>query len=121
MTILQEGIHTAEFIVSEANGSRSRDTVTLAQDNDLVAGAVLGKVSASGEYTEHDPSAADGSETAAAVLYDAVDSTGEAMPAVIIARDAEVDGALLTYIDGISQANKDDAISALADHHIIVR
>ena len=44
MTILTEGRHTAEFLVSEAEDNRSRETVTVASGQDLDAGAVLGKL-----------------------------------------------------------------------------
>ena len=44
MSILTEGRHTAEFLVSEAEDNRSRETVTVASGQDLDAGAVLGKL-----------------------------------------------------------------------------
>lgn len=40
------GFRTAEFLVSEANGYRSRDEVTVATTPALVAGQVLGKITA---------------------------------------------------------------------------
>lgn len=45
MTELNEGQHRAEFLVSEANGTLSRETVTILQGQVLKAGHVLGKVS----------------------------------------------------------------------------
>lgn len=44
MVTLTEGRHTAEFILSEAAGMRSRDAVTILTGEDLAAGSVLGKV-----------------------------------------------------------------------------
>lgn len=44
MAILTEGTHAGEFICSEANGSRSRDTIVVADGETLVAGAVLGRI-----------------------------------------------------------------------------
>ncbi|MBK1719222.1 head decoration protein [Thiocystis violacea] len=44
MTTLTEGRHAGGFIVSEANGGRSRETVTLAAAQDLEAGTVLGQI-----------------------------------------------------------------------------
>ncbi len=41
---LTEGRHSAEFIMSEASGSRSRDTITVASGAALVAGTVVGKI-----------------------------------------------------------------------------
>lgn len=44
MTTLTEGQHPGEFLVSEANGSLSREKVTLLDDEIVQAGQVLGQV-----------------------------------------------------------------------------
>jgi len=44
MATLTEAFHTAEFLVSEANGSRSRESVIIAASQTLAAGAVLAQV-----------------------------------------------------------------------------
>lgn len=44
MTVLTEGQHTGEFLVTEANGSLSRETVTVLSGQNLKPGHVLGKV-----------------------------------------------------------------------------
>jgi hypothetical protein len=41
MTILTEGQHTGEFLVSEAPGARSRETLTIGRSQTLVAGQVV--------------------------------------------------------------------------------
>ena len=41
---LTEGSHAGEFLLSEANGGRSRELITLLLGQNLKAGAVLGKV-----------------------------------------------------------------------------
>lgn len=41
---LTEGQHTAEFLVSEANGARSREVVTIVSGQTIKAGHVLGKI-----------------------------------------------------------------------------
>ena len=46
MTVLTEGKHTGEHLVSEANKTRSREVVTLAEGQNLAAGTVLGKIAA---------------------------------------------------------------------------
>lgn len=193
MTTKTEAIHPGEFILSEAEGSRSRDTVTILSGQNLKAGAVLGKlgvaltvsapafsgtgngaitmdsttpvlanavvgdyvitcisaVTNSGEFVVVNPNgislgavkvgatfadqikfviadggtdfvvgdkftatvtagsakyvavpavaALDGSDVAAAVLYEATDATGGDKKAVAIVRDAEVDKNLLTF------------------------
>ena len=62
MPELQEGRYAGEFIVSEGNGKISRETITVLSGQNLQAGAVLGKVTASGKYKALDPAAVDGSE-----------------------------------------------------------
>lgn len=44
MASATEAMHAAEFLVSEASGNRSRETITVLSGQDLVAGQVLGKV-----------------------------------------------------------------------------
>ncbi len=48
MTVLNEGRHAAEFLVSEANGHRSRETITIASGENLEAGHILGRTGSSG-------------------------------------------------------------------------
>jgi hypothetical protein len=44
MSTLTEATHTAEFLLSEADGKQSRETVTVLSGQSLKAGAVVGKV-----------------------------------------------------------------------------
>lgn len=87
---LTETTHAGDFLLSEANGNRSRDNVTIVSGQDLAAGAVLGKITASGKYAAYDNTASDGTETAAGVLYAAVDASSADATGVAILRDAEV-------------------------------
>lgn len=94
--------YTGEFLLSEANGSISRDEIVVASGaGDLAAGTVLGKITASGKYTVYDAAVdpADGSETAVGVLYAPVDATSADAAGVMIARHAEVIEVKLTGID----------------------
>lgn len=59
------------------------DTVTIGADQVLTRGAVLGQVTASGEYILSLSAATDGSEVPVAVLEDAIDTTGAAAPGVV--------------------------------------
>lgn len=115
MTVFTEGKHTAEFLLSEGNGSISREQVTIAAAaGALAAGTVVGKITASGKYVAYDAAATDGSESAAGVLYAAVADSAADQEAVIVARAAEVLGAELTGNDAAGTA-------ALAGLGIIVR
>src|SRR5690606_5214096 len=87
---LNETPHAGGFILSEANGKRSRENITIASGENLQAGAVLGKITANGHYAAYDNDATNGVQTAAGILLAAVDATGGAKPGVAIVRDAEV-------------------------------
>ncbi len=121
MTTLTESAHAGEGIISEANGFRSRDAGIILSGQNLVAMAALGRVTASGKFVEHDPAASDGSEDCVAILFDAVDASAADANGVILARDFEVDGEMITYITGISSGDKADAIASLKAQGIIVR
>ena len=54
---LQEGRDAGEFVVSEGNGSISRETITVLSGETIEAAAVLGKVTASGKFKALDPAA----------------------------------------------------------------
>lgn len=215
MTILTEGKHAAEFLVSEAAGSRSRERITVLSGETLVAGAVLGKVTVgaatpaafagnaantgtiasvtlgagakagvykvviiepatnagkftvedpdgitigtgtvgvefagggltftvadgatdfsagegftitvaagSGKYREYDPVNTDGSQTAAAVLFAAVDAATADRPGVAIVRDAEVNAAELSWFTNATTDQKAAGLAQLAVAGIIGR
>ncbi len=111
---LTEGKRAGEFLLSEGNGKISRETIILVAGQNLEAGTVLGKITASGKYAAYADGAADGTETAVAILYDNVDATAGDVDAVVIARYAEVSAALLTGSDA-------NGVLDLAAEGIIVR
>lgn len=123
MTVLEQNLKTtAHYLVSEANGYRSRDLVTVASGSGiLLAGAVLGKITASGKYAPYAPAASDGSETAAAILYEGCDATDADVERMATRRDSEVVSELLVYSDGMSDANKLAALVDLETRGIIGR
>jgi hypothetical protein len=110
MPVLNEGRYAGEFVVSEGNGKISRE-----------AGAVLGKVTASGKYKALDPAAVDGSEAAAGILYDAVDASAADAEGVAIVRLAEVNAAELVWPEGITGGEQTTALGELATLNIIAR
>ncbi len=112
---LTESTRAGEFLLAEGNGSISRAEVTIAAAAAaLPAGAVLGKLSASGKYVAYNNAASDGSQTAAGILYESVPDAASDQKAVAIVRHAEVMGAMLTGLDT-------DAVADLAALQIIVR
>ena len=116
-----EGMHAGEFIISEGNGSISRGTGTVLSGENLVAGAVVGKITTTGKYVELNPGATNGSEAAAAILFDAVDASAADTDGVLMERLCEVNGAEITWPTGITANEKDAAIAELAALNILVR
>lgn len=105
MTTLYEGRHTGEYLLSEANGTRSREQVTVTLSGTaLPAGQVLGKL-ASGKYVPYDNAASDGSNVAAAILYAPLSAKTGDSDAVVHVRDCEVAGVMLTGLDAAGKAD----------------
>lgn len=215
MTVFNEARHAGEFLVSEANGHRSREQITIASGEVLKAGHVLGRTGSSGsasesadsgntgdgtigsitvggaaingdyrlwfvepatdagefvvddpqgnqvgqgtvavefdaggltftladgdsdfevgdaftitvsgqtyEYKEYDPTNDDGSEVAAAILYDAVDAADGAEDGVGIVRDAEVAEDALTWFDSATDAEQTTGKLELEKRGIVAR
>jgi len=123
MTVLIEGLHPGAFLMTEANGQRSREDIIIESGAGIIApGTVLGKVTASGKYIASAVGASDGSETPAAInIYGGDASAGDAAVSAIV-RDAEVNGHCLVYhADRDQPAEKDAANAALGALGIIVR
>ena len=103
MATKTERRHTAGFISSEANGNRSRLVVTVdgaaTTAAGLSSGTVMGKVTSGGKYKAYDASASDGTEDAAGVLIEELDTTASDSTATLIVRDAEVNEDELTGSD----------------------
>lgn len=98
MTTYNEPARPFDFLISEANGSLSRDQVTVAAAAPaMVPGTVLGKITASGKYSIYNNAASDGTEVAAAILCYAADDLAADQIATVITSDAEVADALLNW------------------------
>lgn len=124
MTTLTEGRHAGEFLVSEASGTRSRATGTVASGQNLVAGQVVmlsgGNLVAMSGSLDSDGDLVNAPE---GVIWGNVDATDGAIAGVpYIARDAEVNGDELTYPDVTSDGDEVAKVNAgLAALGIIVR
>lgn len=119
------GAPNCGFILSEANGHRSRENGIVASgQNVLRAGTVVmdngsGKLIA---YTAEEVTAGGSNEAAGIIMYE-VDATSEDVAVAYIARDAEVILSALTYPEAttdnpIAEAN---TIASLALRNIIAR
>lgn len=122
MPTLSETLGAGAFIKSEANGEYSREQVTIASGaGKLLAGTVLGKVTASGKYIAYDDNNADGSQTAVAILYADTDATSADKQATVIVRAAEVWNARLQWAATVLAGEKTTALADFASIGIVVR
>lgn len=110
MTTFTEGRHAAGFIISEANGSLSRDNGTVKAGEVLSAGEIIA--------FDGDELVAWTSGGAAGVMLYRVDASAQGTPAAFLARQAEVNAELLVYPDDVEEA---DALAALAERGIVAR
>lgn len=111
MTAITEGARDLAFLLSEGNGYQSREVVTIASGAGvLVAGTVLGKITASGKYwpsPDAEVVGKEGAEAAIAVLGYRVDATSaDVTDAVAITNDAEVKDPMLIFDDSVDDDTK---------------
>jgi hypothetical protein len=102
MTTLTQGNQTGEFLLSQAEGQRSIDNVTVAVAGSvaLPSGSVLGKITATGKFVKYDEAGTDdGRRVAAGVLLNACPGTNGDYKCAVFVRDCEVASALLTFSD----------------------
>lgn len=105
----------------EAESLYSRDQIVLASGNNLLLGAVLGVVTASGKYAEFDPAAADGRENAKAVLIQDTDASVADADTVALRRHAAVSKAALVWKTGTTAPQIAAALAQLEAIGIVAR
>ena len=120
MELTEKG-HAGGFVLSLANGGLSLENITIASGQDLEAGTVLGKITLSGLYTQLDPGASTGEQSAAGILFAAVDASDGQVDGVAVVRVAEVNQHELIWPDDISTGEKDTAIAQLKALFVVPR
>jgi hypothetical protein len=101
------GPDASRVVLSEANGSLSRDSITVgAGAGTLVVGTVLGKDSEHGKYFPSPATASDGTDTAVAVLLFPVEATTLDVTTSAVTNYAEIAGAELTYDASVNDDTK---------------
>lgn len=108
------------FALHEASGTRSRATAIIpAGTGALVAGTVLGEVTATPGHFVPSPDAVtagiEGAEVAKAVLGYGVDAQAEDVEVAIVDRDIEVKIGMLVYDPSVDDQAKTDAKIAQLD------
>ncbi len=124
MSVVQTylGNGTGAYIVSQANGYRSREEgVVESGSGKLPAGTVLGRVTATGRYKPFTAGASDGSQTASAILYETIDATSAAVKVTLTVRDTEVHRARLAFSGTPNDSQKLAAYASLAANGIAFR
>lgn len=120
--IQTETPHTAEFILSEANGQLSRDAGTIADPGAVKVGQTL-KIATAATLTApaiFAPNVTTDTACDGIAIY-AVTTAGANVNIAVLTRNAEVNGNLLFYPGTITGADKLNIAKALAAHNIIVR
>jgi len=118
---LYEGRWPGAYLVSD-DMHLSREAVVFAQSSTpIIAGTVLGKITATVKYVALNPTAKDGSEKAAAISYDNVDVTQADKLATATVRQTAVKSSELIWPATITDAQKAKAIAELEAATIILR
>lgn len=121
VNVLRGGVRPITFLLREANGSRSRDNLTIASGNTVKPGEVCSIVTATGQVVPLNAAGADGSETAAVIPLYGYDAENAAVMGAFASRDCEVIEDALIWPNGISAGDKASAIADLAARGIIIR
>jgi len=94
MTITNDTPRDGYFLISEGNGQRSRGT-GVATAVAILAGTIVGQITAGGAYVAHTDAAVDGSQVPVGIWFNNTPAAGG--DGVLIERDAEVQKSLLVY------------------------
>ena len=121
MTPIQhtEPARTGEHVTSEAAGSRSREAIVVASGV-LAAGTVLA-MTTDGTFVAHAPTASDGTQIAAGILYGPADAREGPVPAVAHVRDCEVNGTGVTWAADMTDDQLGAMNASLMESGIILR
>ena len=122
MAVLQEPNTLGDLLKYEAPNLYSRDEVVVGAGQTLALGAVVGRVTATGEIVALDPAASDGREIVAGVLLEAVTvARGERRRSVIVSRHAIVFGGALVLPTSLTAEQTATALAQLAALGVLVR
>lgn len=123
MTTLSEPKHAGGFLVWEVLRDYTRETITLASGaGKLAPGTVLGKITTGGKYTGLVPTASNGSQNAAGILWGVADATDAETPGVAVIRGpAIVNRHEISFPEGATEVQITNASTALAALGIILR
>ena len=105
---------SSDWLRHELDARLNREEVTIvAGAGVLPTGTVMGKISASGKYKRHVNGAGDGTQTAVAVLLNAVDASGGSdVKGVLVTGNAEIVAISLSWDASVNDNTKKNAALA---------
>jgi hypothetical protein len=113
--------HAAGFVLSEANGQRSRENAQFNDPATVLVGQPVALVTPATPTTHAIYAvAATGAATTGLSLYSGTSSPGNNLLLSVLARDAEVNGTLINW-GSLGTTDQAAAITALANVGIVVR
>lgn len=121
MPTIEEQNRLGDVLKYEADNLYSRDEATVASGQNLAIGTVVGVVTSSCKIVALDPSGNDGSEVAAGVLCEHIDTVSGDKTSWIVARHATVSEDGLVWPDGITAGQLAIAIAGLKSLGITLR
>jgi hypothetical protein len=112
-----------DVLKHEYNPNTCREVLTLLTGTSYLVGHVLGKITASGKYTLCNPAAADGSQTAAAVVLFDTDASGGDKTSPLLVRGPAIlaKNQLRFHANVDTQPEKDAIYASLKALGIIVQ
>ena len=116
-----EGPHSAEFILSEAAGQRSREGGWLTDPVTIKVGQPVKSVAATSDTPKRWIPAVLGADCEALAIYGGTSTSGNDLRIALLVRDAEVNGKLIQWPTGMVQGEKTAGIAKLATAGIIIR
>jgi hypothetical protein len=120
-TLTPYGRGAGHFCVGQSDYERSRETITVAVAAPaMVAGQLLGIVTANGHFTVFNPAAADGTQNFAGILWDDVPDAAVTQKAVRVYRDQPVNGFALAGYAALTTPQKTALIAAAKAMGIII-
>lgn len=102
----------SDWLVFEEDGRYSRDVVTVAANQTLKCGAVVGMNAAGTQVVEYDNTDPDGG-SAVGIMVEAVTTGAATANGVMVARHARIAPSALVWKTGLLQADKDAALADL--------
>lgn len=119
---LQEGLNLGDLLKFEADNLYSRDRVTIAANQLLALGQIVGRIADTNHVAAFDPASTDGREVAVGVVIVPITTTKDPSPdGLIIARHATVADHALIWPAAITPEQHVAAVEQLRAIGVLVR